>query len=172
MKAVLVLLFSLVSLYGISQERAVPSAAITIRGEVQQEMIITQEQLYAMPQQSLPDFTITNHLGEPKKTIRQLKGVPVLQVLEKLTFKAGNPKELNQLYLAFVATDGYTVVYSWNELFNTPVGKQVYMITSADGKSLQEMPDRILSISMADAKTGRRHIKGLERIVVGRVRVE
>ncbi len=101
---------------------------------------------------------ITNHLGEPRKTLQGLEGIRVRDLLE---LKEDNPKLFSEFYFTFKAADDYKVVFSSNELFNSPTGDQVFIITSRDGKKLEEMEDRILVISSSDFKTGRRHLKFL-----------
>ena len=77
---------------------------------------------------------------------------------------------LSEYYFVFAASDGYKVVYSWNELFNTSVGESVYLVTEKDGKTITEMDDSILVVSTKDFKTGRRNVKGLASIAVMRVK--
>ena len=80
-----------------------------------------------------------------------------------------SPKRFSEFFLTFIAIDNYKVVYSWNEIFNSPIGDNIYLITSRDGKQLKDMDERILILTPIDFKTGRRHIKGLSKIVVERV---
>jgi len=88
--------------------------------------------------------------------------------LENLSFDTPSPKQLSEFYFVLIATDGYKVVYSWNELFNNDAGNQVYIITEKDGKSLSNSSERILVANLKDFKTGRRYIKALQQILVKR----
>ena len=58
-------------------------------------------------------------------------------------------------------------MFSWNEIFNTETGNNLYIITEEDGKKMNEMDESILIASTKDFKT-RRYIKGLEKIIVER----
>lgn len=80
-----------------------------------------------------------------------------------------SPKLFSEFFLTFIAADNYKVVYSWNEIFNSPIGENLFVITSRDNKKLKDMDERILVLTPIDFKTGRRHIKGLTKIVVERV---
>ncbi|MFM7400213.1 MAG: molybdopterin-binding protein, partial [Bacteroidota bacterium] len=71
-------------------------------------------------------------------------------------------------YFVFVASDGYKVVFSWNEIYNTATGNQSFILTELKGSILANLEQRILFISTADEKTGRRYVKGLQRIEVRR----
>jgi hypothetical protein len=75
---------------------------------------------------------------------------------------------LSECYFVFIASDGYKVVYSWNEIFNTKNGQGIYVIVERDGKKIDQIEDRISVFSKADLMTGRRYVKGLSRIIVKR----
>lgn len=145
------------------------SEALLVTGEVQQELRFGLADLEKLPAQPIPDVVITNHLGQPKGTATQLKGVLLKDLLQTLKLKEESPKRYSEFFFTFIAADQYKVVYSWNEIFNSPTGLHVYLITSKAGKPLATMDDRILVLTTTDFKTGRRHIKGLSRIVVSRV---
>ena len=162
------ILFLLLSTASLAQDKVAVTETVVVKGAVEKEVTITVAQLAAMADKALPDVAITNHLGEPKSKSTGLRGVLVREVLNAVTIKAESPKILSEYYLVFVASDGYTVVYSWNELFNSPTGDNCFFITAKDGKKLAEMPDRILMLTPTDVRTGRRNIKSLSRIVVAR----
>ena len=168
MKSLFPFLPILFCLSAFGQKDIPPTDAITISGAIEKEFAITLTDISVLPSQPLPDVVITNHLGEPRGTAKGLHGVLVRDLLANMSFNAESPKVLSEYFLTFIASDGYTVVYSWNELFNSPTGNSVFVITEKEGKKLQEMNERILIITPSDFKTGRRHIKGLKSIVVGR----
>lgn len=151
-----------------SQEKALPTNQFVVKGLVDSVLTISYSAITKQQAVAIGDFTVTNHLGEFKKTYKGVKGVPLLTILQPLVINAKSPKLLSEYYLVFKASDGYTVVVSWNELFNTEVGKTFYLVTEADGKPLDNTTERILLINTKDFKTGRRHIKGLESIEVRR----
>ena len=72
----------------------------------------------------------------------------------------------DRFYFVFIASDGYRVVFSWNEIYNTETGNNFFIVTEMEGKKLYDVDQRIIFISTADLKTGRRYIKGLEKIEV------
>ncbi len=159
-------IFQIPNLY--SQKIILFSEEVSISGKIKKEMKLSLKELIAMESKALPDIVITNHLGEVKSTDKGLKGIALKPILEKLELIAATPKEYNEFYFVFEATDGYRVVYSWNELFNTETGNNIYIISEKDGKKMNEMEDRILLITTSDLKTGRRNIKGLCKILVCR----
>jgi hypothetical protein len=67
-----------------------------------------------------------------------------------------------------VATDGYRALFSWGELFNTPIGDQVLVITQQDGKPLDPVAGPVALRSLADLRPGPRHVRNLCGVVVRR----
>lgn len=142
--------------------------AFTISGKVKAERTVTLKDLSAYPSVEVGDVQITNHKGDARNPANRVKGVLVKDILEKVEFLSESPRELSEFYLTFIATDGYKAVFSWNELFNSETGNHAFIITEIDGKSGAQMDNRIALITPTDFRTGRRYVKGLARIVVGR----
>ncbi len=163
------LLFSFItSTVLFAQEKPIATDSIIVSGNLKSPTIIQLNQLLGMPMESLPDLTITNHLGEVKGVAKNMKGILLKSILENLSYDVQGPKQLSEFYFILIATDGYKVVYSWNELFNNDAGNKVYLITEKDGKSIRASNERILIAHFSDLKTGRRYIKGLQQILVKR----
>lgn len=169
MRILITLIFLFASSTIWSQKTTQPTTVFTITGQVKNDLTFTLIQLDKVPSKSIPDVVITNHLGEPRGTATQLTGILIKDLLKDLVLKEDNPKLFSEFYLTFVAADNYKVVFSWNEIFNSPTGDNLFLITSRDGKKITEMEERILILTPTDFKTGRRHIKGLSKIVVNRV---
>lgn len=154
----------------ISAQRDIPPTdRIIIDGAIKTPLTFTVHDLQAMPGQPVSDVTIYNHMGEAKDTLRGLQGIPVKTLLQTVEFVVEKPRELNEFYVVFEASDGYRVVFSWNELFNTTIGDQLFVLTAADGRPLPEMPTRIAALSTGDQQSGRRYVKGLEAIHILRL---
>ena len=152
-----------------AQKPTLTSDSFRVIGLLKKEMTFSLADLEKFSFNSIADVTITNHMGEPRGTATKLTGILVKDILKDLELQEQSPKLFSEFYLVFVAADNYKVVYSWNEIFNSPTGDNLYLITSRDGKSLKEMEERILILTPTDFKTGRRHIKGLSKIIVERV---
>jgi hypothetical protein len=94
-----------------------------------------------------------------------LVGVPLKAVLEQAGLCAWPRAERKQTLILCHGADGYRVIFSWYELFNTAVGEQVLLIVERDGQDAQE----IALISAADTFRGPRNLHGLARIEVLRL---
>lgn len=153
----------------LAQRQITPTESFIIRGQIAKEKTVTLTQLDGFSKSDIRDIVIYNHKGEPKDTLRNLKGVMLKSVFEGLKFNYEKPKELNEFYFTLTASDGYKVVFSWNEIYNTEAGNQLYFITEMNGKKAKDLEQRILFLAAADLKSGRRYIKGLEKIEVRRI---
>ena len=165
MKKIFLLLF-LYSSVAIAQEKTVTTHQFTISGKVKNESVITMDSLNTYPIVTIGDIKVTDHTGAFKHSDQQLKGVLLKNILNHSTWAVGNPKLFSTMYFTCIGSDGYKVVYSWNELFNTPVGDNVYILMEKNGIKADQLPESIQMASMLDFKTGRRYLHNLDKIVV------
>ncbi len=168
MKSQLTLLALIIAELTFAQGDLKSTSSFNIVGSVKSPVRIQLADLSKWPVQEIGDVVITNHLGEKKSEAKGLKGVLLKDVLQSVEINAESPKVLSEFYFKCIASDGYIVVYSWNELFNSPTGKSAYIVTEKDGKKLADMRDAILMISTSDTATGRRYVKALATIEVRR----
>ncbi len=169
MKKLIFILFTFTTSFTVAQQIK-PTSSFTISGEVFSPLTIQIADLKKWKEVAIGDLVITNHLGEKKSESKGLKGVLMKEILQSAEIKSENPKVLSEFYFVLIASDGYKVVYSWNELFNTAVGESVYVVTEKNGKLITEMDDSILVVSTKDLKTGRRNLKALSSIVIMRTK--
>jgi hypothetical protein len=168
MKQIATIFCVVFSFTAFAQEKVNPTDEFIVSGKVLHETRFTIADLAKFESHKINDVTITNHLGVKKGMATGLTGVLVKDILEKISFDEPNPKNLSEFFLTFIAIDGYKAVFSWNEIFNTETGNHLFIIIEKQGQKISNMEERILLMSTADFKTGRRHIKSLNKIVVGR----
>jgi hypothetical protein len=168
MKTLLLYLLCLAAFHGKAQIK--PTVSFTISGDAVSPLTVAASDLKKWKEVAIGDLVITNHLGERKSEAKGLKGVLLKEILQTVEIKSESPKVLSEYYFVFTASDGYKVVYSWNELFNTVVGESVYVVTEKNGRPVAEMDDSMLVVSTKDFKTGRRNVKGLSSVVVMRAK--
>ena len=167
-KATLLILGTIAVQMAFCQQELKPTQSFTISGEVKSPATVQASDLKKWSVQTIGDIVITNHMGEKKSEAKALKGVLLKDVLQSVEINAETPRVLSEYYFVCKGIDGYTVVYSWNEVFNSPTGNGVYVVTEREGKPITEMNDAILMISTSDFKTGRRHLKSLATIKIKR----
>jgi len=136
-----------------------------ISGKVKNPSVITMDSLAKYPMVPIGDIAVTDHTGALKHKDTALKGVLLKDILSHTMIDAA-PHLFSGYYFTCVGSDGYKVVYSWNELFNTEIGDHVYIIMEKNGVKADQLPESIQMCSMLDQKTGRRYLHNLDRIVI------
>jgi len=170
MKKILLICIVLTAMHVSAQKNVETTNDFTIEGKVKNSMSFSLKGLAGFKANHFDSIVIYNHLMEPRKTIRHIKGVLLRDIIDKAIIETETPKLLSEYYITCIASDNYKVVISWNELYNSIVGESIMIITEADGKTAGQLEDRIALLSAADKATGRRYVKGLQKIVVDRVK--
>ncbi|RFZ82929.1 molybdopterin-binding protein [Mucilaginibacter terrenus] len=170
MRNILFILFLAVALNATAQDTATKQTLqFTITGGVEKESLITPDSLKQYKTVVIGDIKVTDHTGAFKHKDDDLKGVLLKDILSHTKYKTSSPKLLSRFYFVCTGADGYKVVYSWNELYNTTVGDKVFIITEKNGKGINELPESIQMTSASDFKTGRRYLHNLLKIAVEEV---
>ena len=170
MKTMFILFFVVTGSFVLAQKPIPTTENFTIEGKVKKEMTVSLADLSSYKTYPTDSIVITNHLGERKSTLKNVKGALLKDILSKIEIDAESPKVLSEYYFICIASDNYKVVFSWNEIFNSDEGKSVFIITGQDGKPATMLDNRIALVSPKDQMTGRRYVKGLQKIVVERVK--
>ena len=133
------------------------STQLSVTGEVQKALTLTLDQLLAV--------------AKRRGTAREggYGGLRLVDLLEEADIRRDQPRALRRTYVVATATDGYQAVFSWGELFNSPLGPRVLVAFERDGAPLRDGEGQFALVSLADDKPGPRHVKWLVRIDVRRV---
>lgn len=114
----------------------------------------TQEQLHACGS------------GDPKGHLPPCRGVRLTDVINGAEVITAGHNDTKKMYLVAKAEDGYSTLFSWQELFNTSVGEGVMVILEKNGQKLFENPGRIDLFSSYDILTGPRYVKNLKSLEI------
>lgn len=164
---ILILTIAILTNFSVNAQRTIlPTDSLQVTGKIKNPTVFTLADLDTFPVTAIKDQIIYNHNGEVKDTLTGMSGIPLKTLLASIVYIYDKPKFLNEFYFVFIASDGYRVVFSWNEIYNTETGNSFFIVTEMDGQKINYLGQRILFISTADLKTGRRYIKGLEKIDV------
>lgn len=169
MKTILSCFLMGISIVSFAQEKVSPSNFFSIEGKVKSAYRFSLDSSSKFNTVIVDSVVITNHLREKRRTLKNLKGILLKDILNKAEFDAPNVKLLSEYYITCVATDNYKAVFSWNEIFNTETGNHAMIVVEENGKKNTEMEGRIALLVPSDEATGRRFVKGLQKIIVARV---
>jgi DMSO/TMAO reductase YedYZ molybdopterin-dependent catalytic subunit len=167
---ILLLLAGLVAAsVGWAEERAsLVSTRLTVAGEVQRELVLTVDDLRALAERHGGLARCADETKLPPQ-FRGYAGARLVDLLAEADIRRDAPHALRRSYIVATASDGYQVVFSWGELFNTPVGREVLVAVEHDGAPLRDGEGRFALVSFADERLGPRHVKWLSRIEVRRL---
>ncbi len=102
--------------------------------------------------------------------VENFRGVRLTDVLDRVGIDRKEHKDDRCMVIVARATDGYVVTFSWSELYNTPIGRDVLVAWEKDGKPLDAHEGQLLLISGQDIKTGPRHVRWLSEIEIVRMK--
>ena len=92
------------------------------------------------------------------------RGVLLENVIRRAEVLKDGDNDTKKMFIVASAADGYKVVFSWQEIFNTPIGGGVMILIERDGKALCTEQGGLELISTEDYFTGSRYVKGLINI--------
>src|SRR5580765_2263198 len=171
MRSILFLVLTFTIFSASAQKENIPTTeSFSIEGKIKKSLAVSLADLSSYKSYPIDSIVITNHLGERRSTLKNVKGVLLKDILGKVEIDAEAPKVLSEYYFVCIASDNYKAVFSWNEIFNSATGNSVFILTGHDGKPASALDNRIALVSPKDQMTGRRYIKGLQKIVIERVK--
>ena len=93
-------------------------------------------------------------------------GVLLRDFLLKNGLETVPSRALRNTRIEVVATDGYRATFSWGEVFNSPTGSQILIITKQDGKALDLQEGPVSFRALSDIRPGARHVRNVCAISV------
>jgi hypothetical protein len=144
--------------------------AVKIDGLVGKELTLTVADLKKMKVEEVKNYDVIGKGGVVKSHLNSFTGVLLKNVLSQAQAGARVLKESGQLYIVASASDNFKVVFSWAELFNTPVGDHVYIAFAENGKPILNEGELVLFTTI-DKINGMRHIKWLKEIAVKKAEI-
>lgn len=142
------------------------SHSLAVTGMVENPLALSLADLRQLPAAAGGKLDVTRHNGDKAETITSYRGVRLRDIIDRAVLDAPGHNDVKKLAIIATATDGYAVVFSWGELYNSPAGEAVVVYFEKNGKALGENDGEIALISARDIRTGPRHVKWLRAIEV------
>lgn len=140
-------------------------APLQLEGLAAQPSLLSVAQLRTLPLVDLGPTDIVCMTERLVSRAESFVGVQLKAVLEQAGLCAWPRAERKQALVLCHGADGYRVIFSWYELFNTAVGEQVLLVMERDGRALGSAGhEEIALISAADTFRGPRNLHRLARI--------
>ena len=137
---------------------------LTVMGNVQSPAAFTIDDLKKLPIRQVDDARAQGGPGGSQP--RRYVGVLLRDVLDRAKLVEPQPRGLRRSIVIASARDGYKAVFSWAELYLSPIGDGVLVVYERDGVPLQAGEGPLALISLKDTSPGPRHVKWLEAIDV------
>ena len=109
-KSLLITIICWWSLAAYAQEKVAPTSQFNIEGKVKNKLTLGFKNMTGYATVSLDSLVIYNHLHERKRTVTNIRGVLLKDILNKAVVDQVSPKLLSEYYIVCNASDGYKVV--------------------------------------------------------------
>jgi DMSO/TMAO reductase YedYZ molybdopterin-dependent catalytic subunit len=145
-------------------------SSLSIDGLVAHKGVLTAQSLRTSALAADVDaIRLTTQSGELKRTLTGYRGIKLMDLLDQAQIEAPDHNSLKRTYVIVRASDGYMVIFSWSELYNTEIGPGVLVLVEKDGQPLAQTEGPLTLISRKDIHTGPRHVRWLQSIELRRV---
>jgi DMSO/TMAO reductase YedYZ molybdopterin-dependent catalytic subunit len=141
-------------------------ATLTVSGNVAASAVLNLEQLRGLSPSAIVDTRAGSEQNKDKGASRTYVGVLLRDILKEARITEPEPRGLRKSIVIVNARDGYRVIFSWAELYLTPIGDGVYVAYERDGAPLPPSEGPLALISLADTSPGPRHVKWLQGIEI------
>ncbi len=142
---------------------------LTVQGTGNSPLALDAAALIALPQTTLTQrLSVSSSASGASERSVAYAGVLLRDLLARAGLDSAQDRGVRVAVVEAVATDGYRAVFSWGELFNSPLGEQVLVIASQDGKPLDSAAGPLALRSLADLRPGPRHVRNLCALIVRR----
>ena len=152
-----------------AQGPAQGTATLLVLGNVENKLTLSISDLQRLPLQRIEDVRQLRMAGAPAKDGEQTRRYSGVLLRDVLTAARPVEKERHDLRRSIVvatATDGYQAVFSWAELFLSPIGDGALVIFERDGVPLPASEGPLALVSLRDTQPGPRHVKWLAKLEV------
>jgi len=136
-------------------------ATLRIAGDVATPLTLTIDDLRKLSPKAVDD----RRGGDPKDALRYT-GVLLRDVLDHAKLVERQPRGLRRSIVIATARDDYKAIFSWAELYLSPIGDGVFVVYERDGSPLQAGEGPLALVSLGDTSPGPRHVKWLQSIEV------
>jgi hypothetical protein len=135
-----------------------------VSGKVKETRTFDLEELLGMDTVEVKDLLLACGSGVPKGRLNNCRGILLTDIIHLTEVITTEHNDTKKMFVIASSDDGYTTVFSWQELFNSSVGEGVMIILEKDGKPVYEERGCVDLFSAKDFLTGPRYVKRLSNI--------
>jgi DMSO/TMAO reductase YedYZ molybdopterin-dependent catalytic subunit len=143
------------------------AATLTVKGNVERELALSIDDLKHLPVQRFEDARTVRDTGTgtvAPETARRYTGCLLRDVLERAKPVEKSRFDFRKSIVILTASDGYRAVFSWAELYLSPIGDGALVAYERDGAPLADAEGPLALVSLKDTRPGPRHVKWLRSV--------
>jgi DMSO/TMAO reductase YedYZ molybdopterin-dependent catalytic subunit len=143
--------------------------ALTVKGNVERVLALSLDEVKQLPAQRIEDTRVVREQGAAagaQEMTRRYTGCLLRDMLDRAKLTEKNRMDLRKSVVIVTASDGYRAVFSWAELYLSPIGEGVLVVYERDGAALSDAEGPLALVSLKDTRPGPRHVKWLRTIEV------
>jgi len=162
-----VLAFAAAAFLHVSTATEPATATLTIKGSVERELNLSIGDLKQLPAQRLEDVRLvreTSGASSSTEMARRYTGCLLRDVLDRARPVEKNRMDFRKSIVIVTASDGYRAVFSWAELYLSPIGDGALVVYERDDRPLPDSEGPLAVVSLKDTKPGPRHVKWVKSI--------
>ena len=137
-----------------------------VSGLVNNPLILDVKDLQKMELSEVRNIAITCRSGKEKGFVESYRGVLLRTILDSADIIIKEHHAPNRIYIALSSSEGYWAIFSWHEIYNSPIGEQAVVVFEKNGNLLDEQEGDFAFVSAKDYRKGPRRLKYLQRIEV------
>ncbi|GAB3629577.1 putative oxidoreductase, molybdopterin binding protein [Pandoraea terrae] len=142
------------------------SREVVVSGLVDRRHSFDLAALMRLPTQLTGPLDVVCLSGRPVRSVGEYKGVRLTALLDLARLRLPHARDFARAYVLAQGADGYTVMFSWHELYNTPVGVGALVVYERDGQPLADDDGGIGLLSTCDLRVALRQVRALTRLTV------
>ncbi|WP_454719945.1 MULTISPECIES: hypothetical protein [Cupriavidus] len=142
------------------------SDSIAVTGMLPASRGFTRDELLALADVRSGPATIQCYSGRHVRDLAGMRGVRLTALLDAAGMQSLPRAVCKRLVIAALAGDGYACLFTWHELYNTPVGEGAIVMVEQDGVALPPSAGGLQLVSLGDLRLGPRQASAVNRIDV------
>lgn len=139
---------------------------VEVSGMVVQPLKLGVAELRGLERRRIEGVAVLCGSGKLKQQVGSFEGVLLRDLLDLAEVALREHDTPNRTYVVASGSDGYQALFSWHELFNSPLGDGVLVLIDKNDAPLDGDEGEIGLIATGDRRTGPRYIRYLKRIEV------
>jgi DMSO/TMAO reductase YedYZ molybdopterin-dependent catalytic subunit len=150
----------------VNAQPAAPDSLV-VKGNVERELTLSLADLRRLPVQRVEDVRVVRDAAasaSASETAQRYTGCLLRDVLDRAKPVEKQRMDLRKSIVVITAADGYRTVFSWAELYLSPIGDGAFVVYERDGQALAASEGPLALVSLKDTRPGPRHVKWLSSV--------